>query len=379
MPARTAATTTSPEAASDASGICPAPPLVTGKGTPLAPSYLEAIALGNEHSCLLLDGEVWCWGQNFGGELGDGTQASRARPTQVSGVTKAVAIESGPAFDYGCNASRGSHTFALLDDATVTCWGSNVSGDSSWIVQSFVPTPIAGLTDVTAMGIAGYGNCAVLPRWKCASSWGVNPAPVPAIDGGLDDIANLAAGYGIVAAGKDGTVWSWTASSSMGITTVAAPTRVSGLGSIAGVAAGWGHQCALKSDGTVWCWGINYHGQVGDGTTTDRATPVQVPGVAKAAQVVAGGQSTCALISDGSVMCWGDNTYGQIGLGTSGGDVPSPVVVPALTQVRQISIGVEHACAVRWDLSVWCWGGNEAGQVGDGATIDRPAPVQVYP
>ncbi len=106
---------------------------------------------------------------------------------------------------------------------------------------------------------------------------------------------------------------------------------------------------------------------------------MQAVGVAKAVDVVAGGRSTCALLSDDSVMCWGDNTYGQMGLGSTGGSQPLPIAVPALTHVREIRIGLEHACAVRSDLSVWCWGGNEAGQVGDGTTVDRPSPVQVYP
>lgn len=358
------------------SGICPEPPLLTGSGVPAAPSYIEQLALGNEHTCLLVDGQVWCWGKNRAGELGDGTQVSRARPTRVKGLSTAVAIASGPAFDIGCHAARGSHTCALINDGTVRCWGSNVAGEVSWFVPSLEPIAIPGLVGVSKLGVGGYANCAI-HHDGTASCWGLEAKPFLGFDGGLTDIA--ASTY-VFAARKDGTVWTWGASTSKASTTFTAVAQVPTLASITSVVAGWGHQCALRSNGTVWCWGSNLYGQLGDGTSGNQsATPVQAVGVTNAVRIGVGSRSTCAVLADGTMKCWGDNSHGQMGVGTFGGAQSTPTLVPGLDEVVEIRGGFRHLCARRWDMSVWCWGANESGEVGDGTTNDRAAPVQVFP
>jgi len=358
------------------SGICPDPPLLTGNGAPLAPSWIEQLALGVEHTCLLIDGQVWCWGKNKAGELGDGTQVSRARPTRVLGIDNAVAIASGPAFDIGCTAARGSHTCALLNDATVKCWGANVSGDSAWQVQSFQPITINGLTGVYKLAVAGYSNCAMLLDGGTAC-WGVQTQPFSGLDGGIQDIA---AGDGVYGLNHFGKVFAWNAYTYQSITTVGSPVQVPQLDSVTRIAAGWGHQCALKSNGTVWCWGANVHGQLGNGTTTNSWTvPVQAVGITNAVAIGIGSRNSCAILSDNHVKCWGDNSHGQAGNGTVGTDQLTPLTVPGLDKVIEIRGGYHHLCARKWDMSVWCWGANEAGELGDGTATDRAAPVHVIP
>lgn len=353
------------------SGICPAPPLLEAASLPRVPVLLQAVAAGNEHTCILDGNEVWCWGQNFGGELGDGTQASRARPTKVSGVADVVDIQSGPAFDYGCWATRGSHTCALVNDGTVTCWGSNPAGDALWTVQSLTAAPVRGLGGVSAIAIGGYSNCALL-RDGSASCWGTDAQAVPAIEpdaGGFGTrYTALAVGHSVFALRDDGSVWAWTSTSLGGVTSISAPQQIPFAAFGYRITAGWGHQCVLASDGSVWCWGFNTHGQVGDGTQTDRGAPVKV--LAGASEVFASARATCAILRDSTVRCWGASVAG---------DRATPTIVPDLDKVLMLHGGMEHWCAVRLDRSVWCWGGNEAGQLGDGTTATRPAPVQVYP
>jgi alpha-tubulin suppressor-like RCC1 family protein len=152
------------------------------------------------------------------------------------------------------------------------------------------------------------------------------------------------------------------------------------------------HSLALKNDGTVWAWGDNVYGQLGNGTNdTDSATPVQVvdssdpSGYLQGVTAIsAGTYHNLALKSDGTVRAWGDNTYGQLGNGTSGTEMKSktPMTVSNLTDVKSVSGGAEHSLALENDGTIKAWGGNESGQLGYGTTTNTgckcsPAPVTV--
>ena len=142
------------------------------------------------------------------------------------------------------------------------------------------------------------------------------------------------------------------------------------------VAAGQRHSLAVKSDGTVWAWGYNRNGQLGDGTTTDRSTPGPVPNLTDVVSVAASDRHNLALKSDGTLWAWGDNIQGQLGDGTTTESL-TPKQVPGLTDVVAVTAGNSHNLALKRDGTLWAWGQNSNGQLGDGTTTPSLTPKQV--
>jgi alpha-tubulin suppressor-like RCC1 family protein len=172
------------------------------------------------------------------------------------------------------------------------------------------------------------------------------------------------------------------------------PVHVTGLdGGFESVSAGEFSNCALKNDGTVWCWGYNTEGELGYATSPDAGdqccgvegcfentcfthfTPVQVPTIANATSVSVGCDHACALEKDGSVWCWGGNESGQLGRGNTS-ITPSPAQVPGITGAAGVAVGCGHTCAWTTDGKASCWGKNDHGQIGNGA-VNSPSPLPV--
>ncbi len=176
---------------------------------------------------------------------------------------------------------------------------------------------------------------------------------------------------------SDGTVWAWghNFTGELGDGTREnkyIPVQVSGLGNIIAISAGYQMSLALKNDGTVWSWGANSYGQLGDGTTENRRIPVQVIGLSDVEAISVGHLCNFALKNDGTVWSWGWNTVGQLGDGTTE-NRRIPVQVAGLNDVKSINAGR----ALKNDGTVWAWGSNFHGQLGDGTTVNRKTPVQV--
>jgi len=326
------------------------------------------------------DGTVWAWGWNDLGQLGDGTKGvDRSLPVPVSGLTGVVGVAAGTA-----------HSLAVKSNGTLWAWGGNFYGQlgDGTTTDRLTPVPVQGLTGV--MGVA-TGNSHVLAVKSDGTlwAWGYNgygqlgdgtttdsltPKPVS----GLTGVVAVAAGeYHSLAVKSDGTLWAWGNNNSGQLgdgTNTARSTPMPVLTDVVGVAAGSYHSLAVKSDGTLWAWGLNFQGQLGSGTTTGHLTPKQVPNLTGVVAVAAGNYHSLAIKSDGMLWSWGSNSSGQLGDGTTSPSrsVPLPVSLPG--GVVAMDAGSSHSLAVKSDGTLWSWGSNSRGQLGDGTTSPRSAP-----
>ncbi|UUZ96203.1 S-layer homology domain-containing protein [Paenibacillus sp. P25] len=199
---------------------------------------------------------------------------------------------------------------------------------------------------------------------------------------GTPQIKAIAAGnYYALALAADGTVWAWGDNSGgqLGDGTLSprrTPINIASLNGIQAIAAGRGHSLALKNDGTVWAWGYNAFGQLGDGSTTNRTAPGQVMNMPQVTAIAAGSFHSLAVKSDGTVWAWGYNIFNQLGDGTTD-NRNKPVQVQGLSGIASVSAGSYHSAALSSDNTVWTWGSNLSGQMGDGGFKNRAVPAVV--
>lgn len=311
---------------------------MTSRSGPVRTTLLNEvkdIAAGARYSIALKDdGTVWAWGQNEHGELGDGTTTDRLTPVQVTGL-EAISHIAG---------AVGYHALALANDGIVWAWGQNEAGQLGDGTLEFRsgPVQVSGLTDVVDIASGGYYSLA------------------------LKD---------------DGTVWAWGNNSNgeLGDGTTAnrlTPVQVSGLSDVQAIAAGGNHGLALRQDGTVWAWGQNNWGAIGIGTTSGRVTtPAQVTGLGDVTAIAGGGFHSLALKSDGTVWTWGLNNYNQLGDGTST-NRSAPVQAYELDGAIAVAAGGYSSIVLRSDGRVWSWGLNTSGQLGDNTSAQRSTPIQ---
>jgi len=260
-------------------------------------------------------------------------------------------------------ATSGAHTVTLRNDGTVWTWGDNTFGQ---------------LGDGTS-GDFDSSGFPLSPHFRST------PVQVQ----NLNNIIAVSAGYShTVALRNDGTVWAWGDNrfGGLGIGTSrpggfpilpyyrSTPVQVQNLNNVTAIAAGLDYTVALRNDGTVWAWGYNWAGQLGDGTTTNRSTPVQVQNLSNVTAITTGNEFAVALRNDGTVWGWGHNRWGQFGDGTTTNRT-APVQVSSLNNVTAIA-AANHIVALRNDGTVWSLGDNFGGQLGDGTTTNRPTPVQ---
>ena len=223
--------------------------------------------------------------------------------------------------------------------------------------------------------VAGLSNAIAAQESQAAST--LNARAVQALTGNGSSIAQVTLGnLHSAAITSDGSLWTWgnNASGELGDgTTTMRTTPVKVMDDVAQVSLGDQHSAAVKSDGSLWLWGENGRGQLGDGTTVGRHSPVKVmDGVS---QVSLGGFHSAAIRSDGSLMTWGYNTVGQLGNGTEELHVATPVKV--MDGVSQVSLGNLHSAAIKSDGSLWAWGEDAFGEIGNGAAPGSSAPVRI--
>lgn len=294
------------------------------------------IVAGTEHILALkADGTVWSWGGNTSNQLGAANEHARILPARVANIEGAVAVAAGDI-----------HNLVLLANGEVLAWGNNSYGqlgDGS-TTHGDTPAKVKGLADVVAIAAGGFSNLA-LKRDGTVWGWGSNQ-------------------FGQVGDGTTADAW--------------LPVQVAGLVDIAGVAvcrdySGCG--AALGRDGSVWTWGNNTSGQLGDGDSANRPLPARIA-IDQVTRLAAGSEFFFAERQDGSVWAWGRNSEGSLGDGGTT-NRRQPATVTALQGHRLLAGGLYHGLALAADGSLRAWGQNAVGEVGDGTTTTRTAPVPV--
>lgn len=357
--------------AQDSFGESAASPVASA--TPAFKAIAISTGSGTEQCMALMpDGTVWVWGE------------SKDVPIQVPDLRDVVAIAAGSAF-----------SLALRGDGSVWAWGLNTLGQLG--IGSASTTPVANpvqvqqLTGVTAIA-AGQTFGLALKDDGTVWGWGDNstsqlgnglsgttPVTIPVQVQGLDGVTAIAAGglheisvpsgYYSMALRNDGTVWAWgdnifgelgNGSATSSTAPVPTPVQVKNLTEVTAIATGQNQNLALRNDGTIWSWGTNLNGELENGTSgvTFNSTPAQITSFSQVVIAVSAGQQfSLAVLNDGTVWGWGNNDNGQLGTGsTSASPVTTPVQAQGLTGVRTVQASVFSAIAQKEDGSVWTWG-----------------------
>ncbi len=334
----------------------PAPPLPEPKLDPPIPEPIPApnpngtaagfsfrvISAGRAHTCgIMPGGSAWCWGDNSEGQLGNGTLVNSSVPVPVAGGGTWTSISAGA-----------YQTCGIMTTGTAWCWGANYAGQlgDSTFANSQVPVLVVNSTTNTWLSISAGG-------WDQKShSCGIK---------------------------SDNTLWCW-GSSGFGqrgdgtTSSVGVPVQEAlGLPKWTKVTAGAYHSCGLLTNGTGWCWGANFFGQLGNGTNVSSLSPVPVTFSGMWRTISAGGTTpdlghTCAIDMNNKAYCWGYGMQGQLGNGSTAAQLlPTPIV----GFWREISAGGLHSCGIRQFGRVWCWGQGTSGQIGNGAFASSLTPL----
>ena len=277
-------------------------------------------------------------------------------PARVKNLD-ATAVASGSRLDVAITGL--DYGIALKSDGTVWYWVSQGGGNQQ---DNAKASQVSGLKDITAIS-TGFGNSLALDSDGIVWSWGNN--------------YNGQFGIGTTGGG-DQPQGTTTVPGTTSPPTIQQPVQVNNLDNVIAISSGLQHCLALKSDGTVWAWGDNGWGQLGDRTTIDRYIPTQVKNLEGIIAISAGHYHSLALKSDGTVWAWGDNESGELGNGMTSNSY-IPVQVEGLKKVTAIAAGEAHSLALRSDGTVWSWGNNENGQAGNGSQNTKENPAVVTP
>ena len=372
----------------------------------LASGVLQVTA-GYAHSCALkTSGEVWCWGE--------GDRAALGQPDQYDDSSVPLQVQGLPLNVVGIAATHNG-SCALTSSGAVWCWGSDSPAwhETPEGVAGLTPTPIEGLTQDVVKIVAGWNHACALKSSGNVLCWGSNtdgqlgvarrvasPVPVSAVElpegvaaldrgcmatvsggepwcPGMDPMPDPPLTPIVTSTSEDwltSTGYVWTYDPDL------YPHTIMLLGEVSVLEEGDSYHCALKTQGSVWCWGWNNGGRLGwdSGDWLYNPYPGQVTSVGTGVRALAvGSDHSCVITSGGGVRCWGENYYGQLGDGTTNNRLLSAPVSGLESGVAALSAAASHTCALTNAGGVWCWGNNQYGQLGDGTYTTRYQPVPV--
>jgi alpha-tubulin suppressor-like RCC1 family protein len=351
--------------------------------------------VGFDSTCVVLkDGALWCWGADNTSQSDAG--AGNLQPVQEGGLPAAVTTAS-VAFDHSC---------AVDTNGALWCWGANDHGQlgNGTTDPSASPLRVDTLgSSVRTVAVGGSDSCAILDDgtlycWGNNSSGTIGdatstdrhePVQVPGLPGKVTQVATRFSTCAVVA---DGSLWCWGENDNgllgvpttdpgynMGQAWTRSPARVTALGEVLSVVEAGSFRCALKKDASISCWGDNAFGQLGRPLPGVSDKPLQVDALGKnVAQVAVGGSHACAVKTDRTLWCWGGTGWGEVGVKTQSAEQDSPVQIAGIgAHLVAVGAGVDYTCALADDGTVWCWGHNDHGQLGNGTTKDSVLPVKV--
>lgn len=356
------------------------------------------ICAGSLHGCAILRaGEVACWGGGYSGQLGDGivyeeSPQGIARPQLVVGIDSAVQI-----------ACEEDFSVALLADGTILSWGSGNSGQMGDGTLGSYSSPRLAAVEGAVQVSAGRGHVCALLDDETVACWGrgdfgqlgngvfapsgTGGSALPQAVTGLDSVKAVSAGgYHTCALRTEGSVVCWGRNDygQLGVPTIdriASPVTVANLSNVVQISAGWNHTCALIQNGSVRCWGLGDLGQRGDGVFHPEfpANPTASTVVGEETYVLvhASAFHTCGIESAGGVRCWGSGETGMLGDGLFDQRAATPQTVQELEGVEDVYLGTDNSCARLQDQSVWCWGWGWLGALGNGNLYE--VPPDTYP
>jgi alpha-tubulin suppressor-like RCC1 family protein len=279
-------------------------------------------------------GTLWAWGLNQNGQLGDGTNVSRSIPVQIGKDT-----------DWAFIAAGKGHALAIKTSGILYSWGRNFNGQlgDGTLISKLVPTKIGTATWLTVS--AGETHTLGLQKDGTLWAWGGND---------FGQVGNAAA---------------------PSATPVQAPAKI-GSSTWASVSAGAFHSLAISANGSLWAWGANDSSQLGDNGTTSVSGPkVILSDIKNWTVVAAGGTHTMGVRSDGTLWGWGSNAEGQLGNGDT--DSSFPVQIGTGTNWVTVTSGAAHSFGLKTDNTLWGWGRNQEGQLGNGTKVLSAIPVNV--
>jgi alpha-tubulin suppressor-like RCC1 family protein len=348
-----------------------------------------------EHTCVVDQSGLYCWGFNDEGQVGLGPQAPAivAEPQRVEAAAEYREICAGE-----------MHSCGLRQNGQLDCWGNNADGQLGLgdFERRASPTPLPDAPSFRSVACGGDISCA-LTESGALYCWGNNAegalgqgegsavgrsSATPLLVPLAQPARQVSVGQGHVCAiGQDGELLCWGRGKNLQLGVapppgdqLRTPTPVAGGASYRHVGAGQEYTCAVRTDGRLACWGTNFEGRLGNGMSRGQVLePTPVGEDADYLEVHATWFHSCALRAGGSLMCWGRNTEGQLGLGdTTLRTSPEPVV-PAGEAWGAVAVGRFHTCALRGG-AVYCWGENEDYQqlgLGDGMRRDAPTWVPI--